>query len=292
MARLVRAISADGSAVAYAIDSTDIVSCAEQIHSASAVVTAALGRLLTAAAMMGSMLKGEDSSLTLRLAGDGPAGSIIAVSDSQGNVRGYVGNAIVELPLNDKGKLDVAGAVGKNGTLYVIKDLGLKEPYVGQVPIISGEIAEDITGYYAASEQTPTVCALGVLVNPDLTVRAAGGFIIQLLPGADESCITTLEHNLSELDSVTNMLVQGVTLEDICHRVLNGLEPEILDETTLEYRCKCSKERYEKALAAIGIQELTEMIEQDKQAEVVCHFCNKKYHFSEIELKSILASGQ
>lgn len=292
MAKLVCAITADGSAVAYAIDSTDIVAHAEQIHSTSAVVTAALGRLLTAGAMMGSMLKGEDSSLTLRLKGDGPAGSIIAVSDSFGNVRGYVGNPIVELPLNDKGKLDVSGAVGRNGTLYVIKDLGLKEPYVGQVPIISGEIAEDITGYYASSEQTPTVCALGVLVNPDLTVKAAGGFIIQLLPGADENCITVLEQNLEGLDSVTSMLVTGITPEEICKRVLAGFDPEILNTSELHYRCTCSKERYEKALAAIGREELTEMIEQDKQAQVVCHFCNKKYLFTEQELMDILVAGQ
>ncbi len=292
MAKLVCAIAADGSAVAYAIDSTDIVAHAEQIHSTSAVVTAALGRLLTVGAMMGSMLKGEDSSLTLRLKGDGPAGSIIAVSDSLGNVRGYVGNPIVELPLNDKGKLDVSGAVGRNGTLYVIKDLGLKEPYVGQVPIISGEIAEDITGYYASSEQTPTVCALGVLVNPDLTVKAAGGFIIQLLPGADENCITVLEQNLEGLDSVTSMLVNGITPEDICRRVLAGFDPEILNTSELHYRCTCSKERYEKALAAIGREELTQMIEQDKQAQVVCHFCNKKYLFTEQELMDILVAGQ
>lgn len=292
MAKLVCAITADGSAVAYAIDSTGIVAHAEQIHSTSAVVTAALGRLLTAGAMMGSMLKGEDSSLTLRLKGDGPAGSIIAVSDSFGNVRGYVGNPIVELPLNDKGKLDVSGAVGRNGTLYVIKDLGLKEPYVGQVPIISGEIAEDITGYYASSEQTPTVCALGVLVNPDLTVKAAGGFIIQLLPGADENCITLLEQNLEGLDSVTRMLVNGITPEDICRRILAGFDPEILNTSELHYRCTCSKERYEKALAAIGREELTEMIEQDKQAQVVCHFCNKKYLFTEQELMDILVAGQ
>lgn len=287
MAKLIRAISADGGVVAYAIDSTDIVARAEQIHVTSAVVTAALGRLLTAASMMGAMLKGDDCSLTLRLAGDGPAGSIIAVSDSHGNVRGYASNPVVEIPLNAKGKLDVAGAVGKSGSLYVIKDLGLKEPYIGQVPIISGEIAEDITGYYAASEQTPTVCALGVLVNPDLTVKAAGGFIVQLLPGADENSITALEHNLEGLDSVTNMLSSGMTPEDICRRVLTGFDPEILDTTEVGYRCTCSKQRYEKALATIGSDELTEIIEQDKQAEVVCHFCNKKYLFSEQELRSI-----
>ncbi len=291
MGKLIRAISADGGVVAYAIDSTDIAARAEQIHTTSAVVTAALGRLLTAASMMGAMLKGENNSLTLRLAGDGPAGSVIAVSDSDGNVRGYATNPIVEIPLNAKGKLDVAGAVGTNGTLFVIKDLGLKEPYIGQVPIISGEIAEDITGYYASSEQTPTVCALGVLVSPDLTVQCAGGFIVQLLPGADEASITALEHNLEGLDSVTKMLARGMTPTDICIRVLDGFEPQILDSREVAYKCSCSKQRYGKALAAIGRDDLIEIIEQDKQAEVICHFCNKKYEFGEQELTSILAGA-
>ncbi|MFA9381384.1 MAG: Hsp33 family molecular chaperone HslO [Acetanaerobacterium sp.] len=291
MGKLIRAIAGDGSVVAYVLDSTDVVSRAEQIHATSAVVTAALGRLLTAASMMGAMLKGENSSLTLRVAGDGPAGSIIAVSDSSGNVRGYAGNAVVEIPLNEYGKLDVAGAVGRNGSVYVIKDLGLREPYVGQVPILSGEIAEDITGYFATSEQVPTVCALGVLVNPDLTVRAAGGFIAQLLPGADEDAITKLETNLKGLDSVTQMLDKGMTPEDICNRVLDGMAPEILDESDVLYRCGCTKARYEKALAAIGREELCDIIEQDRQAEIVCHFCNQKYLFDEQELRVILASS-
>lgn len=292
MAKLIRAISADGAIAVHVIDSTDIAAKAEQIHGTSAVVTAALGRLLTAASMMGSMLKGEDCSLTLRLAGDGPVGSVIAVSDSDGNVRGYVGNPIVELPLNQVGKLDVAGAVGKTGSLYVIKDLGLKEPYVGQVPILSGEIAEDITGYYATSEQVPTVCALGVLVNPDLTVKAAGGFLVQLLPGAEDGCIDSLEQNLNGLPSVTEMLTAGMTPEEIGRRVLRGFDTEILAATEVLYRCGCNKERYRKALAAIGRDELTDIIEQDGQAEVVCHFCNKKYLFSESELRDILQKSR
>ncbi|MCQ2480128.1 MAG: Hsp33 family molecular chaperone HslO, partial [Clostridia bacterium] len=184
MDKLVRCISDDGTLIMMAADTTDMIEKAQEIHTTSAVTSAALGRLLTAASLMGSMLKGEDDSITLRLNGGGPAGSVIAVSDSNGNTRGYVSNPVVEIPLNKKGKLDVAGAVGTDGTLTVMKDLGLKEPYVGQIPIISGEIAEDITSYYATSEQTPTVCALGVLVNPDLTIKAAGGFIIQLLPTA------------------------------------------------------------------------------------------------------------
>ena len=215
MGKTVRMISDDGLLTVMATDSTDTVAKAENIHKTSAVVTAALGRLLTAASMMGSVLKGKDDSLTLRLNGGGPVGSVIAVSDSEGNVRGYVSEPVVEIPLNNKGKLDVSGAVGKDGTLTVMKDLGLKEPYIGQINIVSGEIAEDITAYYAQSEQTPTVCALGVLVNPDLTVRAAGGFIIQLLPAAGEETIEKVERCLEGIDSVTNMLTSGLTPEGI-----------------------------------------------------------------------------
>ena len=199
MATLTRALSADGSVMAMAIDSTDIVTRIEEIHHTSAVMTAATGRLATAASMMGLLLKGEGDSLTLRLDGGGPAGTIIAVSDSEGCVKAYAQNPVVELPLNDKGKLDVSGAVGKSGYLSVIKDLGLKEPYSGQTPIVSGEIAEDITNYYATSEQTPTVCALGVLVNPDLTVRAAGGFLIQLLTFAGPEVIDAIERNNKDI---------------------------------------------------------------------------------------------
>ena len=200
MGKLIRCITSDGEVMATAVDTTDIVAKAEQIHTTSAVITAALGRLLTAASMMGNMLKGKDDNLTLRINGNGPAGSIIAVSDYDGNVRGYVQNPVVELPLNEKGKLDVGGAVGKDGLLYVLKDLGLKEPFSGSVPIVSGEIAEDITSYYALSEQIPTVCALGVLVNPDLTVKAAGGFIIQLLPAAGGDTIEKLEKAIEKLN--------------------------------------------------------------------------------------------
>ena len=207
MGKLIRCITSDGAVMATALDSTDIVARAEEIHKTSAVVTAALGRLLTAASMMGNMLKGAEDSITLKMAGDGPIGSILAVSDSTGNVRGYAQNNVVELPLNEKGKLDVSGALGKTGTLYVVKDLGLKEPYSGSVPFASGEVAEDITAYYAVSEQIPTVCALGVLVNPDLTVRAAGGYIIQLLPAADDHTIDLLEASVAKMRPVSALLL-------------------------------------------------------------------------------------
>ncbi len=288
MGVIVSAISKNGGVFCHAIDSTDICSRAESIHHTSATVTAALGRLLTACSLMGSMLKDEKASLTLRLQGDGPAGSVIAVSDSHGNVRGYVQNPIVEIPLNAKGKLDVAGAIGKNGSLFVMKDFGFGDPYIGQIPLVSGEIAEDITSYYAMSEQIPTVCALGVLVAPDLTVLAAGGFIAQLLPGAEDDIIDALESNVMGLPPVTTMLRDGLTAQDIAQRVLAGLEPEILSSSEVEYRCNCSRERVERALATLGRKELEAMAAEQPVTEVDCHFCNKKYRFSPIELKAII----
>lgn len=284
MAKIVRTISADASVVATAIDATDIVSRIEQIHKTSAVVTAALGRLSIAASLIGIGLKGDNDSVTLRMDGGGPSGILIAVADSRGNVKSYVGNSVVEIPLNKFGKLDVAGAVGNNGTLSVVKDLGLKEPYVGQVPIVSGEIAEDIANYFATSEQIPTVCGLGVLVNPDLTVKAAGGYLIQLLPFADESCIDKLEANVKTLKPVTEMLSSGMSAADIAMRVLEGLEPNELDSFNAEYRCDCSKERVEKALISLGREELTKMSEEEESIEVCCHFCEKKYNFSKNEI--------
>ena len=283
MSELVRMISTDGTLTVIAVDSTDIIRRMEWIHRTSAVTSAALGRLLTAASMMGAVLKGKDNSITLRLNGGGPAGSVIAVSDSEGNVRGYVANPIVEIPLNEKGKLDVAGAVGKDGTLTVVKDLGMNEPYIGQVPIISGEVAEDITSYFAISEQLPSVCALGVLVNPDLTIQAAGGFIIQLLPTAMDDTIDKVEECLKDILPVTQMLTSGMSAEDICRSVLKGFELEILDTSNPEYRCNCSRERVSNALLTIGKEGLLEMA-QDKKTEVSCHFCEKKYRFNQKEI--------
>lgn len=287
MGKLIRCITSNGQVMATAIDSTDIVAKAEQIHKTSAVVTAALGRLLTATSMMGNMLKGKDNSITLRLAGGGPVGSVIAVSDANGDVRGYVTNPIVELPLNEKGKLDVGGAVGKEGNLYVLKDLGLKEPYNGTVPLVSGEIAEDITAYYALSEQTPTVCALGVLVNPDLTVKAAGGYIIQLLPAAEEETINKLEEGIKDIASVTQMLTSNMSPEDIIRRALKNFDVEVLYSQDVEYKCNCSKARVEKALISMGKKELHDMAEELDNAEIKCHFCDKVYMFSKAELKTL-----
>ena len=280
-------IADDGTLSVIAIDSTDIVSRMEQLHCTSAVTSAALGRLLTAASMMGAVMKGKDDTLTVRLNGNGPAGPVIAVSDSEGNVRGYVSNPIVEIPLNEKGKLDVRGAVGTDGTLTVMMDLGLKEPYIGQIPIVSGEIAEDITAYYAQSQQTPTVCALGVLVNPELTIKAAGGFMIQLLPSAGEDTIELVEESIKDIPPVTNMITSGMTPEDICRSVLKKFNLELLDEFTPEYRCNCTRERFERGLATLSKEDLTEMAE-DAVTEVSCHFCNKKYRFSSDEIRSLI----
>lgn len=284
MAKIVRTISHDASVVATAIDATDIVSEIEKIHKTSAVVTAALGRLTIAASLIGNSLKGANDSVTIRMDGGGATGCLIAVSDSHGNVKSYVSNPIVEIPLNKYGKLDVAGAVGKDGRISVVKDLGLKEPYVGQVPIVSGEIAEDIANYFAVSEQIPTVCGLGVLVNPDLTVKAAGGYLIQLLPFADESCIDKLEANVNTLQPVTAMLDSGMSAEDIAKRVLEGLEPDLLDEFEVLYKCDCNKSRVEKALISLGKEELDKMAAEEEQIEVCCHFCDKKYNFTKEEI--------
>lgn len=286
MSELVRMISSDGTLTVIAADTTDIVNRMEQIHQTSAVTSAALGRLLTAASMMGAVLKGKDNSITLRINGGGPAGSVIAVSDSEGNVRGYVSNPVVEIPLNIKGKLDVAGAVGTDGMLTVMKDLGMNEPYIGQVPIVSGEIAEDITSYFATSEQLPSVCALGVLVNPDLSIKAAGGFIIQLLPTALDDTIDKVEECIRDIAPVTQMLTSGMTAEDICRHVLKGFDLEILDTSNPEYKCNCSKERTAKALLTLGKDELLDMA-NDPQTELSCHFCDKKYVFTPEEIRNL-----
>lgn len=288
MGRLIRAITEDGAIAAYALDSTDMVQKAVDVHQTSAVVTAALGRLLTAASMMGVILKGKDDSLTLRMKGDGPAGTLIAVSDSQGNVKGYVENPVVELPLNAAGKLDVGGAVGHHGTLQVLKDLNLKEPYVGNTPIVSGEIAEDIAQYLAASEQIPSVCALGVLVDTDLSVRAAGGYLIQLLPFADETVIGKLEENVRRVPAVTVAMDAGQTPEDLVRQVLDGFTLNILDERTAGYACDCSRERVENALRSMGTKELRAMIAEQGGAEVLCHFCGRKYHFDADALERLI----
>lgn len=287
MGKLYRAISADGSAFAAVLDAKDIVSEIEKIHKTSAVVTAGLGRLTIGASLMGYMLKGEDDSITLRVDADGPTGQLVAVSDSMGNVKSCVNNPVVEIPLNAQGKLDVGSAVGHNGTLSVVKDLGLKEPYVGVVPLVSGEIAEDIASYYATSEQIPTVCSLGVLVNPDLSVKSAGGFLVQLLPFADEKCIDIIEKNIAKIRPVSAMLADGVTPEEIAGMLLDGLDPDPLDESEPVYKCDCSRERTERVLVSLGKQELSSIADEGKDTSVSCHFCGKEYIFTPEEIKKL-----
>lgn len=287
MGRIVRSISKDASVVCSAVDGRDIVAEIERIHKTSAVCTAALGRLALGASLLGFGLKGKDDSLTLRMNGNGPAGSLIAVSDSFGNVKAYIQNPVVEIPLNSMGKLDVRGAVGTDGTLSVIKDLGLKEPYSGQVPIVSGEIAEDITSYLAVSEQVPSVCALGVLVNPDLTCAQAGGFLIQLLPFAPDEAIDTIENNIRNMQSVTQLLSEGMTAEEISLKALEGLEPNVLDDFEVNYHCDCSRARVERALVSLGAQQLGELAEEEN-TEVKCHFCDKVYNFTSGDIEKLI----
>ncbi|MDD6727724.1 MAG: Hsp33 family molecular chaperone HslO [Eubacteriales bacterium] len=289
MSKIVRYITQDGSAFVIAADTTDMIAEMEQIHKTSAVNTAALGRLITAASMMGDMLKGKEDSVTLRLEGGGPAGTLIAVSDSDGNARGYVENPVVEIPLNDKGKLDVRGTVGTDGYLYVIKDIGMKEPFSGCTQIVSGEIAEDITNYFAVSEQTPSVCALGVLVNPDLSVSAAGGFIIQLLPGCPDEVITKIESAMSDIEPVTTMLKNGMTADEIAVRAMKDIPLDKLDESEAFYKCNCSKEKVVRALISTGKESLQEMIDSGENTNVECHFCNKTYTFTPDDLKQLLS---
>lgn len=288
MGKIVRYITEDGSAFIIAADTTDVVAEAEQIHKTSAVNTAALGRLMTAASMMGDMLKGKDGSVTLRMNGGGPAGSLIAVADSSGNSRGYVQNPVVEIPLNDKGKLDVKGTVGTDGYIFVMKDIGLKEPYIGQTEIVSGEIAEDITNYFAVSEQTPSVCALGVLVNPDLTVAAAGGFLIQLLPFCPEETIEKIEKAMAEIEPVTAMLSKGMSVDEIAFKAMKGIDISKLDESEISYKCNCSKDRVEAALISTGREALQDMIDSGEDTKVECHFCDKTYVFSPKDIENLL----
>lgn len=288
MSKLIRCISEDGCLLAMASDTTDIVREAVKIHRTTNVCSAALGRLLTGASFMGHMLKEKNASVTLRINGQGPAGSIIAVSDSSGNVRGYIENPDVDIPLKYPGKLNVGAAVGTDGTLTVMKDFGSGDPYIGQTPLISGEIAEDITAYYASSEQTPTVCALGVLTCPGTReIITAGGFLIQLLPTADEKTISTLEECIKDVKPVTSYLTDGLGPFDILKTVLKPFNIQLLGEYETEYRCNCSRERVETALISTGLNGLNEMA-KDPSTQVQCHFCDKIYTFTQKDIKDLI----
>lgn len=288
---IVRATAADAQIRAFACTTKDMVETARQAHNTSPVITAALGRLLSAGAMMGTMLKGDNDLLTLQIKGDGPVQELIVTADSKGNVKGYANVPDVLLPANSIGKLDVAGAVG-HGVLRVIKDMGLKEPYVGQTMLQTSEIAEDLTYYFATSEQVPSSVGLGVLMSKDNTVKQSGGFIIQLMPFADEAVISRLEQNLSRLTSVTAMLDSGNTPEQMLEQILDGLECKITDRLSTGFSCNCSRERIERVLISLGKAELEDMIADGHEAEINCQFCNKHYVFSIDELKKLLSSAR
>lgn len=288
---IVRAMAANQQIRAFAAVTKDVVETARKAHNTSPVATAALGRLLTGGAMMGVMMKGEKDILTLQIKAGGPLNGITVTADSQGRVKGYVGNPNVCIPANAKGKLDVAGAVGV-GFMNVIKDLGLKEPYLGQVALQTSEIAEDLTYYFATSEQVPSAVGLGVLMNKDNTVRQAGGFILQVMPFAEESTIDRLEENVRKISSVTALLEEGHTPESLLEKALEGFDVEINDRMPTSFYCNCSRSRVEKALISVGRKELNEMIQEGKDVELNCHFCNRNYVFNVEELKEILRKSK
>ena len=293
MDRMIRCITSDGSIMAAAVDTTEIVAIAQELHHTGAVATAALGRLLSGASLMGAMLKKENASLTMKVNGGGPLGSVVAIADSHGNVRGYVEHPDVELPLKPNGKLDVGGGVGRDGLLMVVRDLGEGEPYVGQVRLATGEIAEDITAYYAISEQIPTVCALGVLVDKEQhQAMLSGGLLIQVLPGADNAAIDRLEANIRTLEPVTTMLAKGMSMEEICTKALDGFEMEILDEYRVKYVCTCSREKVVQAFSTMKKEELLSLADETGYAEASCQYCCRKYRFSVEELEKIAEQAQ
>ena len=289
MDEIVRVITKDGAVKACAITAKNIVERARTIHHTLPVATAALGRTLMATSMMGNQLKAENGSVTVQIKGGGPLGNLTCVSDSAGNVRGYVQNPEVDLPRKAPAKLDVGAAVGKDGSLTIIKDLDMKEPYVGSIQLVSGEIAEDITAYFAESEQIPTACALGVLVDVDQSVLCAGGYLIQLLPGAAEHVIAGVERGVAKAGAVTGLLQQGMDAMALLSTVLGEFELEELERAPVEYRCYCSRERVERALISMGKEELSALIQDQGKAELTCQFCDRVYSFDRAELEQMLA---
>lgn len=285
---LVRAMTADGMVKAVAVTGRDLVERARTIHTLLPMATAALGRTLLGASMMGDMLKEQNGSLTLQIKGGGPLGTVLAVSDCEGNVRGYVQNPHVDLVEKEPGKLDVGAAVGTAGTLTVIKDIGMKEPYVGSIGLFSGEIADDLAMYFVESEQIPTACALGVLVGTDQSVTSAGGYLIQLLPGAGEDIITKIEAGVRRVGSVSRVLETGTDAEGLLRAVLSDFDLEILEKHPIEYRCYCSRERVTRALISMGREELADLIREQGEAELTCQFCDKIYRYSKPELEKLL----
>ncbi|MEK4626740.1 MAG: Hsp33 family molecular chaperone HslO [Solibacillus sp.] len=284
---LVRAIAFDGQVRAFATTTTETVSEAQKRHNTWPIVSAALGRSMTASVMMGAMLKGEDK-ITVKIEGNGPIGPMVIDADAKGDVRGFVTNPHVHFDLNEHGKLDVRAGVGTEGALTVVKDLGMRDMFSGQTPIVSGEIAEDFTYYFATSEQVPSSVGLGVLVNPDNTILAAGGFIIQLMPGCEDDTIDEIEKRLSSIEPVSKMIEKGYTPEQILDAVLGEGNVQILSSMPVKFQCQCSKDRFGAAIIGLGVQEIQEMIDEDGQAEAQCHFCLENYHFSKVELEGFI----
>ncbi|RXK26261.1 Hsp33 family molecular chaperone [Bacillus velezensis] len=282
---LIKAIAYDGKVRAYAARTTDMVNEAQRRHDTWPTASAAIGRTMTASLMLGAMLKGEDK-LTVKIEGGGPIGAIVADANAKGEVRAYVSNPHVHFDLNEQGKLDVSRAVGTDGTLSVVKDLGLRDYFTGQVEIVSGELGDDFTYYLVSSEQVPSSVGVGVLVNPDNTILAAGGFIIQLLPGTDEETISTIEKQLSQIEPISKLIQKGLTPEEILEEVL-GQKPDVLETMPVKFHCSCSKDRFETAILGLGKKEIQDMIEEDGKAEAVCHFCNEKYLFTKEELEEL-----
>lgn len=288
---LLRALARDAGIQITAAATAGLVERARQIHGTAPTATAALGRTLTATAMMGSQLKADGSSVTVQFKGGGPLGAIVCVGESDGYVRGYLQNPVCDLPLRPDGKLDVGGGVGR-GYLMVIKDIGLKDPVTGTVALVNGEIAEDLTRYFAESEQIPSACALGVLVGTDCAVRCAGGYLVQLMPGVKDADIDRLEANLAQIEPMTTMLDKGLTLEQIVQRVLDGFDVEFLQQTEIGYRCACSRRKVERALISMGKDELLQMAEEQEKSEVTCQFCDKVYAFSREELRALVTQAE
>lgn len=286
--KLIRATAKDGQVRIIAAVTTELVNEATKTHECMPTASAALGRMLTGGVLMGAMLKNHTDSLTIQIDGSGEAKGVTVTAHHDGSVKGYIGNPKVDLPLNEKGKLEVGGAIGKNGYLKVIKDMGLKEPYVGQVPIYTGEVGDDIAYYFTVSEQTPSAVALGVLVDTDLSIKAAGGFIIQMMPGASEFLADIITYRLEEVPSVTSMIEKGMTIEEILEFIFEDMDLKIYDALVPAYKCDCSRERVERVLISIGKDDLQEIYDEGKTEEILCHFCNKTYDFKPEDIKKIL----
>lgn len=288
MGKIVRALSEDGGVLCSAIDSTDMVRELVKMHNPTPVAAAALGRMTTAASIMGGMLKYEGDTLTLRINGGGPCGTLTAVSDYRGNVKCCAGNPRANVPPREDGSLDVAGIVGTDGSLTILKDMGLKEPYCGQIPLVSGNIAEDITAYYSISEQLPTVCALGISFDERAEIRAAGGYMVQVVPPVSERSVSVLEDNLAKMNGISRMLERDFAPQQVALAALSGLGGSVLDAWDASYHCGCSRERTLGVLASLGRKELARLIEEQEETEVCCHFCNKKYRFTAEEMLKLL----